>query len=79
MSTRSRAQQERQRTRDEREPLLQQGHVDGGEGGDSRELVEFKDEDEDNPRKWPRRKKMINVGIIAMMSSKSMTIIQPLH
>ncbi|KAL1304185.1 hypothetical protein AAFC00_000608 [Neodothiora populina] len=64
-----RAQNDRQEDEsDERAPLLRNGHVDGGEGGDGRELVRFKDEDQDNPRQWPRRKKMINVAIIAIMS-----------
>lgn len=73
MSTGTRSQQGNQPQEDghedERSPLLRQGHVDGGEGGDSRELVDFSENDEGNPRDWPRRKKMINVGIIAMMAS----------
>jgi multidrug resistance protein len=58
---------------DERRPLLRDGHVDGGEGGDSRELISFKDEDPENPKRWQKWKKMSNVGVIAMMS-----IISPL-
>lgn len=65
MSTRRGSQQ------DENSPLLQNGHVDGGEGGDSREVIKFEEDDENNPRHWPRRKKMINVFIIAAMSSES--------
>lgn len=53
---------------DERTPLLRQGAVDAGEGGDSRELLQFTDDDGDNPRKWPKKKKMINVAIIALMA-----------
>jgi len=59
-----------QRAQDEREPLLQNGHVDGGEGGDSREVVSFSENDASDPRQWPRRRKMTNVAIIALMASK---------
>jgi len=55
----------------EREPLLNRASgsfVDGGEAGDSRELVRFDDNDEANPRQWPRSKKLANVAIIAAMS-----------
>ncbi|KAG2161614.1 MFS general substrate transporter [Aureobasidium pullulans] len=57
-----------QRAQDEREPLLQNGHVDGGEGGDSREVVSFSENDASDPRQWPRRRKMTNVAIIALMA-----------
>ena len=57
-------------TQDEREPLLQNGHVDGGEGGDSREVISFSENDASDPRQWTRRRKMTNVGIIALMASK---------
>ncbi|KAG9966927.1 MFS general substrate transporter, partial [Aureobasidium melanogenum] len=57
-----------QNRQDEREPLLQNGHVDGGEGGDSREIISFSENDASDPRQWPRRRKMINVGIIALMA-----------
>lgn len=50
---------------DERRPLL-----DAGEGGDSRELIKFSENDEGNPRQWRKSKKMINVSIIALMSSE---------
>lgn len=53
---------------DERQPLLQNGHVDGGEGGDSREVLKFEEQDTANPRQWKQSKKMINVAVIAMMS-----------
>lgn len=59
-----------QNSQDEREPLLQNGHVDGGEGGDSREIISFSENDASDPRQWPRRRKMINVGIIALMAGK---------
>lgn len=59
-----------QQGQDERTPLLQNGHVDGGEGGDSRELLEFSEDDTANPRKWNKSKKMINVAIIALMASQ---------
>lgn len=54
---------------DEREPLLQNGHVDGGEGGDSREIISFSENDASDPRQWTKRRKMTNVGIIALMAS----------
>jgi hypothetical protein len=61
----------RQNGQDEREPLLQNGHVDGGEGGDCREVISFSKNDASDPRQWPKRKKMTNVGIIALMASQS--------
>jgi len=57
-----------QRERDERAPLLQNGHLDAGEGGDCKEMLKFDEGDSGNPRHWTRSKKMINVGIIALMS-----------
>ena len=54
--------------RDERSPLLRHGTVDAGEGGDSREMLNFTEQDSGNPREWSKRKKMINVAIIALMS-----------
>ncbi|KAH0015466.1 MFS general substrate transporter, partial [Aureobasidium melanogenum] len=57
-----------QNRQDEREPLLQNGHVDGGEGGDSREIISFSENDADDPRQWTKRRKMTNVGIIALMA-----------
>ncbi|KAL6721690.1 hypothetical protein ACLMJK_000794 [Lecanora helva] len=54
---------------DERSPLLQNGDANGGyEDDESFEIVEFSKEDEDNPRNWTRRRKMMNVGIIALMA-----------
>ncbi|OQO14157.1 hypothetical protein B0A48_01033 [Cryoendolithus antarcticus] len=56
-------------TNEEREPLLHRNSlVDGGEGGDSRQLLTFTSEDSANPRQWPRRKKLLNVAVIAAMS-----------
>jgi hypothetical protein len=49
----------------EREPLLQR---DDGEANDTRELLSFTDSDPENPRNWPQRTKMANVGVIAAMS-----------
>lgn len=54
--------------RNERQPLLNHQQTDGGEGGDSRHLVSFTDDDGDNPRNWPKRRKMLNVLVIAAMS-----------
>lgn len=70
-------QQERDDEPDERSPLLQQGHVDAGEGGDSREVVRFAEDDDANPRLWARRKKMTNVGIIAMMVCLELPLLCP--
>ncbi|PNS19288.1 hypothetical protein CAC42_2465 [Sphaceloma murrayae] len=35
---------------------------------DTRKLLKFDDNDEEDPRNWPRRRKMVNVTVIAMMS-----------
>ncbi|KAK5119128.1 hypothetical protein LTR62_000339 [Meristemomyces frigidus] len=51
----------------ERQPLLRQV-TDAGEGGDSRALLSFTDQDGENPRQWSRVHKMTNVFIIALMS-----------
>ena len=57
------------RTHDETEPLLGRQQTDGGEGGDSRDLlVSFTTDDKDNPRLWSRREKMLNVLVIAVMA-----------
>jgi hypothetical protein len=55
----------------ERQPLLEHGSVDGGEGGDSRELLAFSEVDAGNPRTWSKRTKMINVAVIAGMANLS--------
>lgn len=34
------------------------------------QIIEFSKEDEENPRNWPRRRKFINVAIIAFMAGK---------
>ena len=58
-----------QRHDGEREPLIDRSSVlDGGEGGDSRELLKFDDDDTSDPRQWARSKKMVNVAVIAAMS-----------
>ena len=49
---------------DEQSPLLT--HSEGGQ--DPRKLIEFRERDEENPRYWSRSKKMVNVGIIALMA-----------
>ncbi|CAK3806823.1 transporter mfs2 [Lecanosticta acicola] len=59
---------ERQRYDDETQPLLQRGHTDGGEGGDSRELLRFEENDSENPRQWSYTSKMLNVATIAAMA-----------
>ena len=51
---------------DERTPLLGDGR------DDDRQIVvvDFEDGDKENPRNWTRVKKMVNVGIIALMAGK---------
>lgn len=49
---------------DERSALLS----DAGEGGDSRELLRFDEEDRMNPRQWSYAAKMRNIATIAAMS-----------
>lgn len=63
-------QQNGQHNGHERQPLLRQrnSQIDAGEGGDSRELVAFGEQDLGNPKAWPYRSKIINVGVIAMMA-----------
>lgn len=61
------------RRNDETQPLLENGSLDGGEGGDARELVEFGKDDPGDPRKWSNTKKMLNVTVIA-----SMAVLSPL-
>jgi hypothetical protein len=62
-----------ERNNDETQPLLQNGSLDGGEGADSRELLQFGKEDPGDPRKWSNTKKMLNVAVIA-----SMAVLSPL-
>lgn len=69
----TRRHQERGRSQvdGEREPLLgnqRQGPLDGGEDGDSRELLHFSEDDKENPRNWKYSTKMLNVAVIAAMS-----------
>ncbi|KAL9104848.1 MAG: hypothetical protein Q9163_000234 [Psora crenata] len=53
--------------RDERTPLLQNGHVDDS-GELDEQIIDFADDDPENPRNWTRTRKMVNVGIISLMS-----------
>ncbi|KAF4551319.1 Efflux pump vrtL-like protein 3 [Elsinoe fawcettii] len=63
--------EERQSDRDTNEetPLLDE-HLQNRDAvdEDNRKLLKFDDDDDANPRNWPRRRKMINVFVIAMMS-----------
>ena len=59
----------------ERSPLLQQNGRDHSEERDrnqgaGEEVVEFGDGDKENPRNWTKARKMVNVGIIALMASE---------
>ncbi|KAL9599551.1 MAG: hypothetical protein Q9219_003795 [cf. Caloplaca sp. 3 TL-2023] len=38
------------------------------EDDDSRKIIDFTDWDDEDPRNWPRSRKLINVGIIALMA-----------
>lgn len=61
--------QDQERQDDERAPLLHDRNlVDGGEGGDSREMLKLNEDDAENPRHWPRSRKMVNTAVIALMS-----------
>ena len=54
------------RSADEESPLLSQdGRSTHPEG---RSAVAFKEDDEENPKAWSRRKKLTNVGVIAFMA-----------
>ena len=65
---------ERDRNTSERQPLLHRGsQIDAGEGGDSRELIQFDEEDEGNPKHWTYTAKLMNIAVIA-----SMAILSPL-
>lgn len=60
---------------DERQPLLhdqQNGHAGGDDsGGGDYITVRFGENDHEDPRQWTRTRKMVNIGIIALMASKS--------
>ncbi|KAF2157418.1 MFS general substrate transporter [Myriangium duriaei CBS 260.36] len=56
-----------QRSEDERAPLLH-GSEHDQEDGDPRQLLKYEDDDQENPRQWPKRRKMVNVFVIALMS-----------
>ncbi|KAH7109425.1 major facilitator superfamily domain-containing protein [Dendryphion nanum] len=49
----------------ERRPLLR--HITE-EVTDNREILQLHDDDPENPRAWPRRKKLANVAVIALMA-----------
>ncbi|KAL9127889.1 MAG: hypothetical protein Q9217_003325 [Psora testacea] len=53
---------------DERSPLLQNGHSNVSAGAEEQIIIDFEDGDPENPRNWTRTRKMINVGIIALMA-----------
>ncbi|KAF2647648.1 MFS general substrate transporter [Lophiostoma macrostomum CBS 122681] len=57
-------------SQNERSPLLRH---DSDEEADERELLRLEDQDPENPRAWPRWRKLANVGVIA-----SMAILSPL-
>lgn len=70
-----RASYQDEHTDTEEEPLLQAQRQasNGNEDGDDREVLDFKEDDPENPRKWSRFQKMLNVATIA-----SMAILSPL-
>ena len=69
----------------ERSPLLQNGHANGQQEEpevwlqqyicyeyipNSAQIIDFSKEDDENPRNWHRRRKFINVAIIAFMAGR---------
>ena len=60
--------EEQDRGSSERQPLLQNTSASHNEEGESKEVIQFKDDDPENPRNWPRRAKLANVAVIAMMA-----------
>ena len=40
------------------------------ESSDQAQIIDFSKEDDENPRNWPRRRKFINVAIIAFMAGE---------
>ncbi|KAF2088224.1 MFS general substrate transporter [Saccharata proteae CBS 121410] len=50
---------------DERSPLLQNGDA---EQQDERQQIQFSEKDTENPRAWPKNRKLANVAVIASMS-----------
>lgn len=68
------SREERNNDVGEREPLLHRdSQIDAGEGGDSRELIQFGEHDNENPRQWTYSAKLMNIGVIA-----SMAVLSPL-
>ena len=60
------------RQNEETQPLLRrESQLDSLEGGDSRELIQFKDGDEGNPKAWKYSEKLTNIGVIATMAIMS--------
>lgn len=70
---------------DERSPLLQNGHSESQQDepevrflarsspkstSKPAQIIDFSKEDDEDPRNWPRRRKFVNVAIIAFMASK---------
>ena len=53
----------------ETQPLLRrESQLDAGEGGDSRELIQFEEHDHENPKEWKYSEKVANMGVIACMA-----------
>ena len=60
---------EREEEADERQPLIDRdSQIDAGEGGDSRELIQFSEDDNENPKQWTYSAKLMNIGVIAAMA-----------
>lgn len=64
------------RVQNEQTPLLersssneQRQDEEHGDRTEEPETVSFDKEDDQDPRQWSRRRKMMNVGIIALMAS----------
>lgn len=54
-------------TTNEHSPLLGEQRQQAQQEGDAHQ-INFSKEDPEDPRQWPYRKKMINVGVIALMA-----------
>ena len=53
---------------DEESPLLARDNESEHEREEQKKQVKFTENDADNPKTWSKRKKLTNVGIIALMS-----------
>ena len=56
---------------EEQEPeVLVRQKISPSPSSDQAQIIDFSKEDDENPRNWPRRRKFINVAIIAFMAGE---------